>query len=323
MRTGLKNVLLTVSLLFSSVICLSVQAENRILSLGTGGVTGLYYPSGGAICRLVNLTRQQHGIRCALRSTLGSVVNLQRVISGELDLGIAEAGQLDNAVVGQGDFSQPSPELRTLVGLFPEYISVLVREDVEANDFSDLRGVRFNIGKIGSSQRLTLEILMAARGWQLEEFAEVLELEPAEQADALCDGRIDATLYVVGHPSGVIKEAIRDCNSRLINLAAEDILALTNQSSHYQALDIPSSLYAGEQSNVRTAGVNATLFTRADLPEDVAYTVVKALFEQFEQFQQMHPAFSVLVAEQMINTPLAAPMHPGAKRYFQEIGLLR
>ena len=318
-RRSVFGVLLGLGLLLQSTL---TQADNRILALGTGGVTGLYYPSGGAICRLVNVTRQQHGIRCALRSTLGSVANLQKVVSGELDLGIAEAGQLDNAFYGQGDFAQAFPELRTLVGLFPEYISVLVRRDSGIQSFSDLKHKRFNIGKIGSSQRLTMDILMTARGWQLDDFAQIEELEPADQADALCNNRIDATLYVVGHPSGAIKEAIRDCDSRLINLGSEDIAALEQQSRHYQALTLRGSLYSAQQNDVLTVGVNATLFTRADLPDDVAYTVVKSLFEQFESFKQLHPAFETLDVENMVNTPLAAPMHPGAKRYFQELGLL-
>ncbi|WP_028299048.1 TAXI family TRAP transporter solute-binding subunit [Oceanospirillum beijerinckii] len=318
-RGSVFGVLLGLGVMLQSA---STLADSRILALGTGGVTGLYYPSGGAICRLVNLTRQQHGIRCALRSTLGSVANLQKVATGELDLGIAEAGQLANAFYGQGDFTHASPQLRTLVGLFPEYISVLVRRDSGIQSFSDLKHKRFNIGKTGSSQRLTMDILMTARGWRLDDFALVEELEPAEQADALCDNRIDASLYVVGHPSGAIKEAIQDCDSRLINLEAEDIAALEQQSRHYQALTLPGSLYSDRQNDVLTAGVNATLFTRADLPDDVAYTVVKSLFEQFDSFRRLHPAFEVLDVKHMVQTPLAAPMHPGAQRYFQEQGFL-
>lgn len=298
------------------------DSNRQIVSLGTGGVTGLYYPTGGAICRLVNLQRNAHGTRCALRSTPGSVSNLLQVVSGELDLGIAEAGQLNNAYQGQGDFSEPAPGLRTLTGLFPEYISVLVRKDAGINQFSDLREKRFNTGRQGSSQRLTMDILMTSRGWLLDDFSEVLELEPAEQAQALCDNRIDATLYVVGHPSGAIKEAIRDCDSQLIPLMPEDIAALTRQNSHYQPVSIPGALYSTDMPDVKTAGVNAVLFTRSDLPDEVAYNLVRSLFEQFDHFKRMHPAFGLLEAHRMINTPLAAPMHPGAERYFREQGLL-
>lgn len=298
------------------------RADSRILTLGTGGVTGLYYPAGGAICRLVNLSRQEHGIRCALRSTLGSVANLQGVMAGTLDVGISEAGQLDNGYYGRGGFGQPAPELRTLVGLFPEYISILARRDSGIRSVSDLKHKRFNRGKAGSSQRVTLDILMQARGWQDSDFAVMEELAPAEQAKALCENRIDATLYVVGQPSGVIKEALRDCDSVLIGLEQRDIDALIAYSPHYQALTLPGSLYSEAQQDVRTAGVNATLFTRADLPEDAAYAIVHSLFEQFDQFRQLHPAFAPLNAAPMAQIPLAAPMHPGALRYFREKGWL-
>lgn len=299
------------------------HADSRILTLGTGGVTGLYYPAGGAICRLVNQNRQQHGIRCALRSTLGSVENLQQVIAGRLDMGVSEAGQLDNGYYGRGGFAKPSPQLRTLVGLYPEHISVLARKDSGIRSFADLKHKRFNLGKAGSSQRVTLDILMRARGWQREDFAALEELAPAEQAKALCDNRIDATLYVVGHPNGAIKEAIRDCDSHLIGLEPQDIKALIAYSPHYQALTLPGSLYSSSQPDVRTAGVNATLFTRNDLPDEAAYAIVQSLFEQFDQFRQLHPAFSPLKAEAMVQIPLAAPIHPGAARYFREKGWLK
>lgn len=304
------------------IIASPAIAESRIVSLGTGGVTGLYYPTGGALCRLVNLTRQEHGIRCAVRSTPGSVNNLRQVATGELDLGIAEAGQLFDARNGQGKFAQPDPTLRALFGLFPEYISVLSRADSGIDSFADLQGKRINIGKEGSSQRATLGLLMAARDWQLDDFAEVQRLEPAQQAKALCENRIDATLYVVGHPSGAIKEAIRDCDSKLVNLAGRDIAALSHNNPHYHPLTISGEFYGPASEDVQTAGVSATLFGRADLPDEVAYAIVKSLFGQFERFRKMHPAFAGLQIEQMVGVPLAAPLHPGAARYFREAGLL-
>ncbi len=300
----------------------AVNADGRLVSLGTGGVTGLYYPAGGALCRLMNITRAQHGIRCEVRSTPGSVTNLKRVIGGKLDVGIAEAGQLHDAVTGQGKFTEPNPQLRALFNLYPEYISVLSRTDSGISSFADLRGKRVNIGKEGSSQRITLAMLMSARKWRLGDFSEVHQLAPAKQAKALCENKIDATLYVVGHPSGAIKEAIRDCDSALISLAPEDIAAVIAHNPHYQSLTLSGHYYGEGQADVQTAGVNATLFTRSDMPEEVAYAMVEALFSQFEKFRRLHPAFAHLKIEDMVGTPLAAPMHPGAERYFREAGML-
>lgn len=323
MITWLRQFLLFAFLSCFSVV-LSAASEKRLLALGTGGVTGLYYPAGGALCRLVNLSRQQHGIRCAVRSTLGSLTNLTQVSNGELDLGIAESGQLYNAVQGRGRFAKQGADnsFRALFNLFPEYLSILVKNDAAIQTFEDLRGKRVNIGKEGSSQRITLELLMQQRDWQWQDFAEVLELEPAQQAAALCGNQIDATLYVVGHPSGAIKEAIRDCDSRLLPLSERDVKALITGNPHYQQVAIKGRNYAEGLEDISTAGVNATLFTRANLPDDVAYAVVKALFEQFDRFRRMHPAFQKLTPQQMIATSMAAPLHPGAERYYREAGLL-
>lgn len=320
-------------LLFFLVAMTPVHAENQIIAnqvitLGTGGVTGLYYPTGGALCRLINQTRQEHGIRCAVRSTLGSVSNLEQVINHELDMGIAEAGQLYSSFNGteksadnNGDKSdQP---LRTLTSLYPEYISILVRSDASINSFDDLKNKRVNIGQSGTSQRSTIELLMQARGWQLSDFAEVTELEPSEQATALCDNRIDATLYVVGHPSGTIKEALRDCSSQLIGLSKRDRETLILQNPYYREVTISGDFYSPDLPDVDTVGVNATLFARADLPDDVAYVVVKSLFEQFDSFRKLHPAFRFLNPEQMMeSTALPLPLHPGAAKYFQEVQYL-
>ncbi len=303
------------------VFSITATAESNIVSLGTGGVTGLYYPAGGALCRLVNRTRSEHGLHCVVLSTPGSVNNLQKVTSGELDLGIAEAGQLYNALHGRGKFEEADTELRALFSIYPEYISVLVRGDSGIENFADLRGRRINIGQETSSQQITFGALIEARGWQLEDFSEVHRLAPAEQARALCENRIDATLYVVGHPSGAIKEAVRDCDSKLISLSQADVHALTENNPHYYPQMLNTELY-GLKDGVETAGVNATLFTRADASEAAVYAVVKSLFGQFERFRRMHPAFTELDIKHMVTTPLAAPMHPGAVRYFREAGLL-
>ncbi|WP_421862608.1 TAXI family TRAP transporter solute-binding subunit [Motiliproteus sp.] len=310
-------------LLLSPFLLADASAQSKIISLGTGGVTGLYYPAGGALCRLVNQSRMEHGIRCAVRSTPGSVSNLQQVVSEQLDLGIAEAGQLHDAIQGRGHFDKPLGELRTLFSLYTEYITVVARKDSGIDSFDDLLGKRINIGPKGSSQRTTLQLLMQARGWTLSDFPEVHQLEPAQQAQALCDGRIDATLYVVGHPSGAIKEALRDCDSRLLALAASDILTLSDQNPHYRSARLNGGYYAQGLADIDTAGVRATVISRADLPEQDAYAIVKALFERLPSFRRMHPAFQQLESAAMVNGPLAAPMHPGALRYFREAGLIR
>ncbi|GGK62897.1 C4-dicarboxylate ABC transporter substrate-binding protein [Amphritea balenae] len=239
-------------------------------------------------------------------------------MEGSLDLGIAESGQLYEAAISES----AGTELRSLFNLFPEFITVFSRRDSGIVSLADLPNKRINIGLENSSQEVTFKLLMKARGWQLTDFSEVHRLSPAEQAKALCSNVIDATFYVVGHPSGAVKEALRDCDSQLIGLAQSDINSLMLGNYFYQPMNIDGGLYDQSGTDVLTAGVNATLISRADMPDEVAYALVKSLFGQFEQFRRMHPAFSRLTPDLLIKAPLAAPLHPGAERYFKEIGLL-
>jgi len=320
-----KTACIVLSLLISGLVfSLPTVAGSQLVSLGTGGITGVYYPAGGAICRLVNSTRQQHGIRCAVQSSPGSVANIKRVRNGELDMGLAESGWIYHAWNGSDLFIDQGPDrkLRTLLKLFPEYLTVLAHPDAGVEQFVDIRNKRINIGKPGTSQRSTLSSLMRGSGWSLSDFAVALSLEPAEQASALCDRRIDVMIYTVGHPSGATKEATRDCGSKLIPVTGGVAKSLMADNPQYLPITLAGGFYSANPEDVTTLGVSATFFTDDDLPEDTAYAVVKSLFEQFDRFQAMHPAFAELDPQQMVAGPYPAPLHPGAERYFREAGLL-
>ena len=181
----------------------SAQGD-RFITIGTGGVTGVYYPLGGAICRLVNKDRKQHGIRCSVESTGGSVYNINTIRAGELNLGVAQSDTQYYALKGEKTFSEVGPfeGLRAVFSVHPEPFTVVARADAGIKTFDDLKGKRVNIGPPGSGTRDTMDIVMAAKGWTLDDFALASGLKPAEQSQALCDNKIDAMLYAVGHPSG-------------------------------------------------------------------------------------------------------------------------
>jgi len=322
MKRNLCIVLL--SLLCGLASAVAAAERRQLVSLGTGGITGVYYPTGGAICRLVNQSRKQHGIRCAVQSTPGSVANINRVRAGEMELGLAESGWLYQAWTGRGHFSDrgPATGLRTLFKLFPEYLTVLARPGAGIQTFDDIRNKRISIGKPGTSQRSTINALMQSNDWGLQDFSVALSLGAAEQAGALCEGRIDVMIYTVGLPSGATKEAARECGGQLVSVAQRNAHSLTIDNPHYMPMVIRAGVYPHNQQDVTTVGVNATFFANEALSEEVAYAVVKALFEQFEQFRAMHPAFAALDPAQMVKGPYPAPLHPGAERYFREAGLL-
>lgn len=316
----------------SSLVCLAFSASAEMqtpamttVTIGTGGVTGVYYPAGGAVCRLVNRQRSEHGIRCAVRATGGTIFNLQSLRSGDLDLGLAQSDWHFHAVQGtSSSFSDVGPDtgLRSVFSLHSEAFTVLARADSDIHSLDDLSGKRVNIGNPGSGQYATMQMLMALKGWGLDEFSEVNTLGAVEQASALCDNRIDATVYTVGHPSGVVQEATTTCDVRIIQVTGEVVETLLAEHPYYRLTRIPGGLYRGNDRPVDTFGLVATLVTHESVPEPVIYTLVQSVFDDIDAFRALHPAFSELDPAEMVQDALTAPLHPGALRYYEEQGLI-
>ena len=300
------------------------QAQGQFVTIGTGGVTGVYYPTGGAICRLVNKTRKEHGIRCSVESTGGSVYNLNSIAGGELDMGVAQSDWQYHAYNGTSKFQEQgaNKDLRAVFSVHPEPFTVVARADSGIRNFQDLKGKRVNIGNPGSGQRGTMEVVMNALGWSSDDFKLASELKSSEQAAALCDNKVDAMVFVVGHPSGSIKEATTSCDSVIVNVSGPQISKLIADNSYYRTATVPGGMYRGTDSDTRTFGVGATFVSSAKVPEDVIYNVVKAVFENFDDFKKLHPAFADLKQEEMIKDGLSAPLHAGAVKYYKEAGLM-
>ena len=324
-----KILLIGVAVLFGFVVLMGaspapVKAETQFVTIGTGGVTGVYYPTGGAICRLVNKSRKEHGIRCTVESTGGSVYNLNTIRAGELDMGVAQSDWQYHAWNGSKVFKDqgPNKDLRAVFSVHPEPFTVVARKDSGIKNFQDLKGKRVNIGNPGSGQRGTMEVVMGALGWTKADFKLASELKSAEQSSALCDNKIDAIVFTVGHPSGSIKEATTSCDSVLVNVTGPEIDKLVKDNDYYRTATVPGGMYRGNPADTKTFGVGATFVSSAKVPENVIYNVVKAVFENFDEFKKLHPAFKVLVKEEMIKDGLSAPLHDGAVKYYKEAGLM-
>jgi TRAP transporter TAXI family solute receptor len=323
-----KALIFSIALAFGCVLFMGAApaqaADQTFVTIGTGGVTGVYYPTGGAICRLVNKGRKEHGIRCSVESTGGSVYNLNTIAAGELDMGVAQSDWQYHAYNGTSQFKEQGPNkcLRAVFSIHPEPFTVVARSDSGIKNFQDLKGKRVNVGNPGSGQRGTMEVVMGALGWTMDDFKLASELKPAEQSAALCDNKIDAIIYTVGHPNGSIQEATTACDSVLVNVTGPEIDKLVGDNSYYRKATIPGGMYRGNPEDVQTFGVGATFVSSCNVPEDVIYNVVKAVFENFEEFKKLHPAFEVLKKEEMIKDGLSAPLHDGAVKYYKEAGLM-
>ncbi|WP_148862265.1 TAXI family TRAP transporter solute-binding subunit [Marinobacter fonticola] len=324
LRLKLSTFALATAVGFGAASASVSAAEQQFVTIGTGGVTGVYYPAGGAICRLVNKDRKEHGIRCSVESTGGSIYNLNAIRQGELDLAVAQSDWQYHAYNGTSEFKDdgPNKKLRAVFSLHPEPFTVVARKDANIKEFKDLKGKRVSVGNPGSGQRATAEVLMEEMGWDMSAYSLAAELKAAEQSQALCDNKIDAFFYTVGHPSGAIKEATTSCDSVLVNVDNEATKKLVEENPYYRVATIPSGMYRGNSEDTTTFGVAATFVSSADVPEDVVYEVVKAVFENFDSFKRLHPAFENLKKEEMATDALSAPLHPGAVKYYKEAGLM-
>jgi uncharacterized protein len=302
-----------------------VSAQQKFISVGTGGVTGVYYAAGGAICRLVNKDRAKHGLRCSVESTGGSVFNINTIKAGELDMGFAQSDVQFNAARGQAQFKDAGAygDLRAVFSVHPEPFTVLARKEVNAKTLADLKGKRFNVGNPGSGTRSSLEELLTAMNWKLTDFSLASELKADEHGAALCDGKIDGFFYGVGHPSANIQDPTTSCGAKLVAVTGPEVEKLMAGKPYYAKATIPGGLYPNNPQATETYGVLATFVASAKTPADTVYTVVKQVFENFEEFKKLHPALANLKPQDMIKDGLSAPLHEGAVRYYKEKGWIK
>lgn len=299
----------------------TAAAEETFITIGTGGQTGVYYVVGQSICKLVNRGTGEHNIKCTAPSTGGSIDNINAIKNGDRQMGVAQSDWQYHAYNGTSKFEGDKfDKLRAVFSVHAEPFTVVARADSGIDTFDDLKGKRVNIGNPGSGQRGTMEVVMKAKGWTLDDFALASELKASEQASALGDNKIDAMIYTVGHPAGSIQEATTTTDAKLIPVEGPVIDQLVADNPYYAKATIPGGMYKGTDSDVNTFGVKATFVTSADVPDEVIYQVVKAVFDNFDRFKNLHPAFANLKEQDMIKDGLSAPLHEGAIRYYKERG---
>ena len=303
----------------------SSQAAQQI-RIGTGGPAGVYFVAGNAICRMVRVENSTAGaerLRCAAPPSGGSIDNLERLRAGKIDFAIVQSDWHHHAFKGTSRFKgRSNPKLRSVFSLHVEPFQIVVRDGASINNWQDLVGKRVNIGNIGSGHRATFEELVRAHGQDLNGFATLSGLGSSDQATALCDGKIDAFAFTVGVPNASIAQATDGCDGRIISLQTPAVGRLIKQAGYYRWTTIPEGTYFTSTKMIRTLGVVATLVTRADVAAETVERVTTAVYKNFQRFRRLHPAFAALNKSEMAQTGLSAPLHPGAKRYFKQAGLV-
>jgi TRAP transporter TAXI family solute receptor len=299
------------------------KAKTTFITIGTGGITGVYYPTGGAIAKIVNKKKDLYGIRCTVESTGGSVFNVNAIMAGDLQFGVVQSDRQFQAINGLAEWKDKGKQedLRAVFSIHPESITLVAAVDAGINDIADLKGKRVNIGNPGSGQRQNSIDALEAVGIDYKTDMNAEGIKASESASLLQDGRIDAFFYTVGHPSGSIKEATAGARKvRFASITGVD--SLLEKYPYYAKAYIPVKLYPGAENteNVDTFGVKATFVTSAKVSDDVVYAVTKEVFDNFDAFKKLHPAYAVLTKEGMLEG-LSAPLHPGALKYYKEAGL--
>jgi TRAP transporter TAXI family solute receptor len=300
-------------------------AATTFVTIGTGGVTGVYYPTGGAIARIINQKRDRYGIRAMVESTAGSVFNVNAVIAGDLEFGLVQIDRQYQAINGLAEWGPKGKQedLRAVFCLYPEFVTLVAAVDADIAKLEDLKGKRVNIGNFGSGQRQNAIDALTAVGIDYNTDLIAESVNATEAPGLLQQGQIDAFFYTVGHPSGAIKEAAAGARKvRFVPVTGSGIDKLIAGHPYYTKATIPVGFYPELQndSDVDTFGVKATLVTSAKVKEQVVYAITKEVFDNFEQFKKLHPAYAVLTKTNMLeNQP--AQIHPGAMKYYKEAGL--
>jgi len=306
-------------------LAVSVVLAPTPVTVATGTPGGLYHPVGNAICRMFNLETEHQTKPCVAVSSDGSVANIRRIESGDSTFGLSQTDVAYAAFHGEGPFSGAGrdPKLRLLIALYPEAFTVVARAETGIREFEDLRGKRIGIGKSGAGYTFTRDVVLGFYGWTITDPERVLELGAAEQNEALCSDKVDAIIFEAGHPNGLTQEATTGCPARLVRIVGPPIDRLLATHPYYIASVIPGGMYPGNPDDVPTFGTQAVLVTSSTQPDDLAYGVVKAVFQNFADFRRLHPALSKLDVRDMVPSEAVVPIHPGALRYYREAGLVR
>jgi uncharacterized protein len=304
---------------FATAQLAPVHAQTQLATIAGGGVAGVYYATAGSICRLLNKDRLAN-VRCAVEVSQGSVANVAMLRRGSSPFALLQADVHYNAFNGTEGFAKDGAQsqMRSVFSLYPELVTLVVASNVTAANQDDLKGLRFSRGIPGSGSRATLDRVFALLGWGPADFGEVVERQTDEQGYALCEKKLDGFGYLVGHPATNVMRAVKNCGAKIVPMSTQAIAKLVSEKPYFVTAEIPSGTYPGQSNAIASAGLLATLVANESTPEPLVYALVKAVFENLDEFKKNNPAFANLQAATMIKDGLTAPLHPGAIRYYKE-----
>jgi len=287
------------------------------LSVATGGTGGVYYPMGGGLAEVINT--HVEGYAATAEVTGASVENMGLVATGDADLAIGLADTVSQAYTGTGRFEgQQLPMVRGLASLYANMVHIVALEDSGITSLEDLRGKRVSIGAPGSGTEVNTAAILEANGITYDDIDEQ-RLNFNETADALANGDIDAGFWSVGAPTSSILNLATTQNIVIIALSEDELAAAAAADANFAVTTLPGGTYTGVDEDIAVLGIPNVLAVSSEMPDDLAYEITSAMFENIADMQAVHPAANQTTVDfTLAATPV--PLHPGAIRYFEEIG---
>jgi len=308
------------TLVSAAALALSVAAPAAAqmqLSIATGGTGGVYYPMGGGLAEIIN--NHIDGYSATAEVTGASVENMGLIATGDADLAIGLADTVAQAQTGTGRFEGQQLEMiRGLASLYANMVQIVALDGSGITSLSDLRGRRVSVGAPGSGTEVNAQQILNANGITYDDIDEQ-RLNFNETADALANGDIDAGFWSVGAPTSSILNLATTQSIHMIALTPEEMTAAIGANPIFARTSLPGGIYNGVDQPVPVVGVPNVLVVSSAMDDDLAYQITRAMFENIDELRAVHPAANQTTVEFTLDaTPV--PLHPGAIRYFEEIG---
>ena len=305
-----------------AILPVSARADDEVFaSVGTGQLNGIYYPVGKAICQIVNRDLHTHGVRCSPEATPGSVYNMAALKSGELEFAIVQSDVQFAAYHGDETWTgRAFSDLRSVFSLYPELVTIIARADLHIREFPELAGRRMNVGAQGSGIRTTWDAIEAGFGWSGQQQVRPAELKGDASIAALCNGAIDASMMIIGHPSSLVRSQLDACAANFVAVTGPAIDKLIHSRPYYRSETIPADAY-GIAAAVPTFGGRAALVTSASVDARVVAVIAKTVVAHIAELRTLNPVLARLSARGMTTDGLVAPLHPGAAEAYKALDL--
>lgn len=321
MKKSLKTLLVSAALT-AGMTTGAVQAQERVFfGIATGGTGGTYYPLGGMLAQVISNNSELTGKKLSATAETGnaSVANAGLLGRGSIESAFVAADVLDAAYKGKNQFKRPIKNLRALGALYPETVQLVAQPGIE--NFEQLKGRSVSSGSPGSGQWQLLGDLLTSYGMTRGDISEDYS-SFSQSADKIKDGNLDASLITAGSPTASLVELSNGHDISIVPLNGPAVDKLLEKQPYYAKTVLPAGTYKGMDKDVETIAVRAIWATHADLSDDVAYAVTKALYENTDTLAKVHVKGKEISLKTALES-VSIPLHPGAERYYREKGLIK